>query len=134
MKNPYGGNILSNSLATPRSLWPHHYGHEQRGELLAVVWGKQLGLPERFVRAGCISARLHMKAGRYAALRPGTKYDLLTTLDASGCAREFWRVVDADTKSPISQRAREDAAVIHDIHANHVASEALRQACIRQLR
>jgi hypothetical protein len=47
-----------------------------------------------------------MKAGCYARLRPGKKYDLLTTLAASGIFDLFRKVVDADTKSAISGAAR----------------------------
>ncbi|MBQ9406135.1 MAG: hypothetical protein IJU37_05260 [Desulfovibrio sp.] len=95
-------------LTTPSALWPRHYGHEQRGAILADIWARQLGLSHRHARAGSLAALLHMKAGRYALLRPGTRYTLLRSVAQSGFFREFWLVVDADTKSNISTKATED--------------------------
>lgn len=95
-------------LTTPRALWPHHYGHEARGKQLATVWARQLGLPDMYARAGALAALLHMKAGRYELLRPGKKFDLLHTLAASGFFTPFWKVVDADTGSTVSEAAKRD--------------------------
>lgn len=95
-------------LTTPATLWPHHYGHESRGKRLVPVWTQHLGLSDDYTRAGILSARLHMKAGRYHRLRPGKKFDLLHEVAASGFFVPFWKVVDADTKSSISESAKRD--------------------------
>lgn len=95
-------------LTTPRALWPHHYGHEARGTRLAVVWARDLGLADEWTRAVVLAARLHMKAGRYALLRPGKKLDLLQEVADSGFFTPFWKVVDADTRSAISSAAWRD--------------------------
>lgn len=95
-------------LTTPSILWPHHYGHESRGKRLVPVWTRHLGLSDEYTRAGILSARLHMKAGRYDRLRPGKKFGLLQEVAASGFFVPFWKVVDADTKSSISELANRD--------------------------
>ena len=33
-------------LTPPRVLWPHHYGREERGEVLARQWTARLHLPD----------------------------------------------------------------------------------------
>lgn len=81
-------------LTTPAALWPHHYGHELRGVRLAAVWAAQLHLPPLWRQAGCMTARLHMKAGRYTELRAATRYDLLREVAAGPCASAFWQVVE----------------------------------------
>lgn len=95
-------------LTTPAALWPHHYGHELRGVRLAAVWATQLQLPQSWRQAGCMTARLHMKAGRYAELRAATRYDLLREVAASPCAAAFWQVVDADSRKSVGAQARRD--------------------------
>lgn len=120
-------------LTTPAALWPHHYGHELRGRRLAAVWARQLGLPDDYARAGALAALLHMKAGRYARLRPGKKYDLLSTVDASGFAEPFWKVVDADTKSDISAAARRDRQRLRSLPCQGMTPEKARQTGITLL-
>ena len=120
-------------LTTPKDLWPHHYGHEIRGAVLAAVWATFLKLPETYRQCGCLAARLHMKAGRYTQLRPGTKYDLLLEVEKSPCAASFWKLVDADTRSRISLQARSDWKDIQRIAEKQLSDDQMRQACSRFL-
>lgn len=95
-------------LTTPACLLPHHYGHEQRGEILARIWAGQLGLCPDYADAGALCARWHMRAGRYPILRQGKKRQLIETFPPDGAGRPFWKVVDADTRSEISSLALAD--------------------------
>lgn len=99
-------------LTTPSVLLPHHYGHEQRGAILAEIWARKLGLGEDYAQAGRLAARWHMRAGRYPALRPGKKHSLLMAVFSTSFADAFWAVVDADTSSKISLLARKDWMII----------------------
>lgn len=83
--------------ATAPEMLPRHIGHEQAGEALAASLGARLRLPALFVKAGAMAARLHMKAGRYTRLRPGTKVDLLMALHKSGLLRPLSRLAAADS-------------------------------------
>ncbi|WP_165175738.1 hypothetical protein [Desulfovibrio sp. ZJ369] len=121
-------------LTTPRALWPHHYGHESRGRRLVAVWARHLGLSDKYTRAGILAARLHMKAGRYARLRPGKKFDLLHEVAASGFFVAFWKVVDADTKSSISETAWRDWQQIRTIPNDTRMEEKTRQKGIALLK
>lgn len=120
-------------LTTPAALWPHHYGHELRGALLAAVWAAQLRLPKPWRRAGCMTARLHMKAGRYAELRAATRYDLLREVAAGPCPSAFWRVVDADSRKPVSAWAGKDWEGVQTLPLAGLSEEQARQAAIARL-
>lgn len=122
-------------LTTPRSMLPHHYGHELRGKTLAAVWARQLGLPDEYREAGILAARLHMRAGRYTKLRLGKKFDLLHEIAASGFFPSFWKMVDADTGASLSEVARSDWNHISTIPYDFKARvEGLRQKGISLLR
>lgn len=121
-------------LTTPAILWPHHYGHESRGRRLAAVWAHQMRLSDDYARAGVLVARLHMKAGRYAQLRPGKKFDLLHELATSGFFAPFWKVVDADTKSAISTMALRDWQRIRVMACDGMPGEKARQMGIALLK
>lgn len=120
-------------LTTPEALLPHHYGHEARGEALAAEWAAFLRLPEPFACCGRMAARLHMKAGRYAQLRPATRLDLLLTVEDSPCADAFWKLVDADTRSDTGRQARADWERVRNLAGGNLRGEALRQRQLRAL-
>lgn len=83
--------------STPVEILPRHLGHEQRGEEAATALGRRIGMSTRFIRAGALAARMHMKGGRYDTLRPHTRVDLLLALHRAGITRNFWNLVRADS-------------------------------------
>jgi len=87
---------------------PHHFGHDKRGEQLANSLGRRLKLSHFFIKAGCIAARHHMKAGHYNALRPRTKVDLLTLLHKARVVAPFFSMVKADSRNDFYPEAQLD--------------------------
>lgn len=95
-------------VLTPRAEWPRHIGHEARGQAAAEALGRRLALPERLVAAGRQAARLHMRAMRYAQLRPGSRTDLLAAAEAAALARELFLLAQADHGADHWPRAEAD--------------------------
>lgn len=95
-------------MCTPPDQWPHHYQHEKLGQEHALHLGQRLALPKKYIRAGELAARLHMKAGMYECLRTGTRRDLLWQVHCAGISHSFWRMVDADSKKQHSLQALAD--------------------------
>ncbi|HIV66527.1 MAG TPA: HD domain-containing protein [Candidatus Mailhella excrementigallinarum] len=94
---------------TDAAMLPHHYGHELRGELAARTLGGRLALPKRFIRAGAMAARLHMKAGMLEKLRPATLRDTLWEVHTMRLHEEFWALASADSGRRLQAEA--DAAL-----------------------
>ena len=82
--------------ATEPQRWPRHHDHDALGPQRAETLGVRLGLPRRFLRAGTVAAGEHMKAARYATLRPGTRVDLLDTLHRADLLERMFALVAAD--------------------------------------
>lgn len=99
-------------LMTPEELLPHHYGHEQRGVEAARSLASRLALPTRYIRAGMLAAREHMKGGVYPTLRVGTRRDLLLRVHSAGLDAPFWKLVDADSGATPSVQAGKELACI----------------------
>ena len=96
-------------LITPPEILPHHFKHEKRGEEMVEILSKRLKLPTLWNKAGRLAASLHMKAGLYLSLRPGTKIDLLHKLAVSRLFIPFCALVEADTNNErISEVMRRD--------------------------
>lgn len=81
---------------TPPDRWPRHHGHDRAGAEQARTLGKRLALSNELLRAGELAARLHMVAGNYPQLRPGTRVDLLVRLHAARLVDSLFRLVRAD--------------------------------------
>ncbi len=93
---------------TPRELWPAHRGHGGRGEEPARALGLRLRLPKSYIQAGALSSALHMKAGRYHELRPGSRVDLLVMLRRLNLIREMILLVKADKGIEIGPELEKD--------------------------
>ena len=99
-------------VGTDPKILPHHYGHELRGEHAALMLGERLRLPCKFILAGRLSAALHMKGGRYAELRPGTRRDLLWKVHQAGLDEPFWKLVRADSGYDYWPKVQKDLQTI----------------------
>ncbi|MCL1889729.1 MAG: polynucleotide adenylyltransferase [Desulfovibrionaceae bacterium] len=82
---------------TAAEMLPHHYQHESRGKGAARSLARRLRLPSRLIRAGILAAGLHMKAGNYPKLRPGTRTDLLMEAYAPGLLQPLFLLAQADS-------------------------------------
>ena len=110
--------------ATDKELLPKHHGHELRGSFIAKELGLRLRLPAQFVKAGQLAARLHMNAGRYLLLRPGSRVDLLQWLHGAGLFEELFALVAADRHAvsgedygeTVLAAARADLEIILAVH------------------
>ncbi|WP_419779701.1 polynucleotide adenylyltransferase [Maridesulfovibrio sp.] len=99
-------------VLTKTEILPSHYGHDKRGAEPAQNLGKKLMLPVKYIRAGETAALLHMKAGNYAELRPGTKVDMLMKLHVSGLLENMTSLCRADRGKNVLNTASADLAEI----------------------
>ncbi len=67
---------------TPRSQWPTHRGHEERGVALLRELAERLRVPGDYRDLAILAARWHGLANRAMELRPRTMLELLEACDA----------------------------------------------------
>lgn len=67
---------------TPRSRWPKHIGHEERGAAMVRELAARLRVPVDFRELAELAARWHGLAHRALELRPRTVLELLESCDA----------------------------------------------------
>lgn len=90
-------------IATPRENWPHHYGHEEAGVPIIQEFCHRLKMPKVYEKAGVLTSKLHMKAGKYDSLTPSTKIKMFTEIEKSrSLSYEGLEVIaSADSKKEI---------------------------------
>lgn len=48
---------------TPKEMYPHHYGHDEKGVILVENLGKRIGTPHLWIECGKVACKEHMKGG-----------------------------------------------------------------------
>ncbi len=67
---------------TPKSLWPSHHGHEERGAKLVEGLCRRVRAPKAWRQMAVLVARYHTHVHRARELKPGTLLKTLESLDA----------------------------------------------------
>jgi tRNA nucleotidyltransferase (CCA-adding enzyme) len=81
--------------ATPRSEWPRHIGHEERGAELARQLCERLRVPHDCRDLALLDARYHGVIHRALELKPATVLKLLQQCDALRKPSRFAQLLDA---------------------------------------
>ncbi|HUF74214.1 MAG TPA: multifunctional CCA addition/repair protein [Gammaproteobacteria bacterium] len=87
--------------ATPKTLLPRHFGHEQRSVELIDALGSRLRVPNRFLGLARSVARYHGIAHRSEELRPQKLLELLINIGAlrdASLLEEFIAACEADMR------------------------------------
>ncbi len=62
---------------TPTSMYPHHYGHDEKGVEVVQKFGSRIGLPSKWISYGKVSAAEHMKGGIFYKMTPSKKVSFI---------------------------------------------------------
>ncbi|WP_456324734.1 tRNA nucleotidyltransferase [Desulfonauticus submarinus] len=100
-------------ILTPPDLYPHHYGHEQKGIKVVLALTKRLKLSHKMALAGKLASLYHMQAGNYNDLRSGTKVRLLKNIEYF--LEPFFRLVFVDSKKDYLAQAKKDLEIIKQV-------------------
>lgn len=102
-------------VLTSYDLLPAHHNHDKKGIKPASTLGTRLLLPNKFIKAGELAAQMHMKAGRYNQLRPGTKVDLLMQLYKADLIENMRTLCHADKNEDTMINAMTDLTKILEV-------------------
>jgi len=62
---------------TPKSMYPHHYGHDEKGVELVQNLGHRIGAPKKWISYGKVSAKEHMKGGIFHKMTPAKRVSFI---------------------------------------------------------
>lgn len=62
---------------TPKSMYPHHYGHDEKGVEVVQKFGQRIGAPNKWISYGKVSAKEHMKGGIFYKMTPAKKVSFI---------------------------------------------------------
>lgn len=62
---------------TPKEEYPHHYGHEIKGVDVVGTFGNRIKAPTRWIQAGKVACREHMRGGIFYKMKPSKKVEFI---------------------------------------------------------
>ena len=68
---------------TPKEMYPHHYGHEEKGIELVEELGKRIKVPNNWIKCGKTACKEHMRGGIFYKMKPSTKVSFIERVDKS---------------------------------------------------
>lgn len=82
---------------TPREIWPHHVGHERRGQAVLDAWATRLALPADALDLARLAVDELDRVHRVADVRAGPIAEMLERLQAREQPERFERLLQACT-------------------------------------
>lgn len=62
---------------TPKDMYPHHYGHDEKGVAEVQKIGNRLKMPNEWIACGKVAAKEHMKGGIFYKMTPAKQVDFI---------------------------------------------------------
>lgn len=62
---------------TPKEMYPHHYGHDEKGVPEVQKFGNRLKMPKEWIACGKVAAKEHMKGGIFYKMTPAKQVDFI---------------------------------------------------------
>lgn len=103
---------------TSQALWPHHYGHEERGVALIEAMSQRLKIPSSWRQFAKMVSEYHLQIHRLMELRPATVVKVMERTDAFRRPEQFdklLQVCEADARGKLP-RQYEQATRWRELH------------------
>ena len=78
---------------TPKEMYPHHYGHEERGAELVRNLSNRIGVPNAWKKAGITSCKEHMRGGIFFKMKPSKQVEFIERVNKSILGLEGLQIV-----------------------------------------
>ena len=78
---------------TPKSMYPHHYGHDERGIEPLKVLSRRIGIPEEWKKCGLIAVKEHMKGGMFYEMSIPKQVSFIERISKSRLGLEGLQIV-----------------------------------------
>lgn len=106
---------------TPKEMYPHHYGHDEKGVQLVQNLGERIGAPKKWISYGKVSAKEHMKGGIFYKMTPSKKVSFIERVAKSKLGLDGLQIV------VISDKCSTRNTDLDKIQFNKIGKECLEQ-------
>lgn len=68
---------------TPKSMYPHHYGHDEKGVEIVQKFGQRIGVPKKWISYGKVASLEHMRGGIFYKMTPKKQISFIERVSKS---------------------------------------------------
>lgn len=107
---------------TPKQMYPHHYGHDEKGVQLVENLGNRIGLPKEWISYGKVASKEHMKGGIFQRMTPAKKVQFIERVSKTKLGLEGLQIV-----------VNADKCSTRNIKQEEVNFEKIGKECLEQV-
>ena len=86
---------------TPKEMYPHHYGHDEKGVSIVEDFCYKIGTPKSWMKCGKDASKWHMKGGIFETMTPKKQLEFIENVNSSLLGLEGMKiVVECDKNRP----------------------------------
>lgn len=93
---------------TPKEMYPHHHGHEEKGVEQVRNLSNRIGVPNSWKKAGITSSKEHMRGGIFAQMTPAKQVDFIERVSKSALGLEGLQIVVYSDKNRLGNFTEEE--------------------------
>lgn len=111
---------------TPKEEYPHHYGHDIKGASVVKEFGKNLNLPNSWIKCGVTSATEHMRGGIFFEMKPAKQVDFLEKVEKSYLGLDGLQLIvnaDKGIREPVKNFANLGKKLLKEINGEYILSK-----------
>lgn len=104
---------------TPKKMYPHHYGHDEKGVEIVQKLGERIGAPKKWISYGKVASSEHMRGGIFYKMTPAKKVSFIEKVAKSKLGLHGLQVV------VIADKYRTDSMSLQDIEFEKIGEECI---------
>ena len=98
---------------TPKEMYPHHYGHDEKGVELVENLGNRIGVPNLWKAYGKVACKEHMKGGIFANMSPSKQVQFIERVAKTKLGLEGLQVVVIADKQSTRDTKTQQISFVH---------------------
>lgn len=93
---------------TPKEMYPHHHGHEERGIGEVRNLSNRIGVPNSWKKAGITSSKEHMRGGIFSQMKVAKQVEFIERVSKSMLGLEGLQIVVYSDKNRLGNFSEEE--------------------------
>lgn len=106
---------------TPKKMYPHHYGHDEKGVEVVQKFGQRVGVPKKWISYGKVASLEHMRGGIFYKMTPKKQVSFIEKVAKSKLGLHGLQIV------VLTDKNRTDNTNLQDVEFEEIGKRCLEE-------
>lgn len=106
---------------TPKNMYPHHYGHDEKGVEVVQKFGQRVGVPKKWISYGKVASLEHMRGGIFYKMTPKKQVSFIEKVAKSKLGLHGLQIV------VLADKNRTDNTNLQDIEFEEIGKRCIKE-------